>query len=540
MAGTFLHRLALLILLGIALPAMSVAQDEKPASVAPATLLAEALNAYRSGNFEEALAKYNQVLTIEPSSGDAHSGLVRVYLKQDKVEEADAAAKRGITANPTSTATQTAQGEVYFRKGDIAAAEQQFVKVINTGELNARAYLGLARIRSAISMHKKAKDLIDRAHAFDPSDPDIQRYWMATLKRPERIKMLEAYLAGPTNDDSDDRDSMKKYLELMKNREQNPNRKCKLVNKVPSTQTDLVPIMIDATHLHGYGLNVKFNDRNARLLLDTGASGITVKKSIAEKAGITKIVQTTIGGIGDKKDADAYIGLAESIQVGNLTFQNCMIAVTEKSIGPTMDGLIGSDVFADYLVGIDFTSQKLKLGELPKRPNESPATVASLNSVGTENENDGIAGPQDRYIAPEMQNYTKIFRFGHDLLIPTKVGDSASKLFLIDTGATTNGISPAAAKEVTKIHFEPGIQIKGMSGKVDKVFTADKAVLQFSRYRQENQEMISWDFSKLSRYTGVEVSGFLGFVTLRMFELKIDYRDGLVDFDFNNKLVYGK
>ena len=34
------------------------------------------------------------------------------------------------------------------------------------------------------------------------------------------------------------------------------------------------------------------------------------------------------------------------------------------------DGLIGADVFAAFLVDIDFPNQKLHLGELPKRPGE--------------------------------------------------------------------------------------------------------------------------------------------------------------------------
>src|SRR5581483_10069457 len=32
--------------------------------------------------------------------------------------------------------------------------------------------------------------------------------------------------------------------------------------------------------------------------------------------------------------------------------------------------------------------------------------------------------PRDRYIAPEMANWTKVFRFGHMLLVPTNVNES--------------------------------------------------------------------------------------------------------------------
>jgi hypothetical protein len=45
----------------------------------------------------------------------------------------------------------------------------------------------------------------------------------------------------------------------------------------------------------------------------------------------------------------------------------------------------------------------------------------------------------------------------------------------------------------------------------------------------------SLDLSTISRHTGTEVSGFLGFAMLRQLELKLDYRDGLVDFEYDPK-----
>ena len=86
----------------------------------------------------------------------------------------------------------------------------------------------------------------------------------------------------------------------------------------------------------------------------------------------------------------------------------------------------------------------------------------------------------DRYVAPEMKGYTPIFRFGHALLIPTKVNDSAPMLFLIDTGAFDNTITPAAAKQVTKISRDDNFKVKGINGEVKEVYRADKANLQFA------------------------------------------------------------
>jgi hypothetical protein len=145
------------------------------------------------------------------------------------------------------------------------------------------------------------------------------------------------------------------------------------------------------------------------------------------------------------------------------------------------------------------------------------------------------SGPQDRYVAPEMQSYTHVFRFGHDLLVPTAIGNVPTKLFLMDTGSLVNFISPAAAREVTKIHGDSDVIVEGLNGRVAKVYSANKAVLQFGHLRQENQDITAFDTTAISDDVGTEVSGFLGFVMLRMLDIKIDYRDALVDFQFDAK-----
>jgi hypothetical protein len=134
-----------------------------------------------------------------------------------------------------------------------------------------------------------------------------------------------------------------------------------------------------------------------------------------------------------------------------------------------------------------------------------------------------------------MRSFTHVFRFGHDLLVPTTIGKVPYKLFLLDTGSLVNFISPSAAREVTKVHGDDSVIVKGISGRVDKVYSANKAVLQFGHLRQENQDMTAIDTKQISDGVGVEISGFLGFTTLRMMDIKIDYRDALVDFKFDEK-----
>jgi len=514
--------------------------------------LTEALTLYRHGKLDDAAAKYQAIIQQDSKSGDAYAGLARTYLKQEKMPEAFEAAQKGVSVAPDSMAAHTTLGEALFRMAKMAEAEGEWIKVVNSGHADPRAYLGLARLYDAYSLFAKARTMINRAHDRDLNDPEIQRRWMGTLPRGERIKLLEEYLARPTNDDAEQRESLQRYLEYLKARAQQPSKSCRLVSKVKATEAPLEAMLIDPFHMHGYGLKVKVNGQSSRLLLDTGASGLLINRKMAEKAGLQRISASKISGVGDKEGANGYIAFADSIKVGDLEFQNCPIEVSEKRSIMDDDGLIGADVFSSFLVTIDFPNQKLKLSELPKRPNETEKEGVALQTAeeddpATEPEEHGDdksaekkpsslpAGPQDRYIAPEMQSYTKIFRFGHELLIPTRVGDALPKLFLIDTGGYTNMISADAAREVTKVHADSHTRIRGLNGTVNKVYTADKAVLQFSHFRQENQDLVAFDLSKISKHTGTEVSGILGFAMFQMLTMKIDYRDGLVDFEYDAK-----
>jgi tetratricopeptide (TPR) repeat protein len=514
--------------------------------------LGEATRLYRKGDFDGAVQKYQQLLQEKPNSPDIFAGLTHVYLKKKDVKEANDIITKGVQV-ADSPRVRVALGEVYFRQGKIREAEQEWVNVINSGHPEARAYLGLARVRHAISMYKSGQTMIDRAHQLDPTDPEIRKSWVGKLSRAERIKFLEEYLAGETNDDAETRAGMQHYLEYLKARAKDPRGACQLVSKTTTTETELIRLLADPTRLRGYGLSVMINGKKSRLLLDTGASGILINRNLAEKAGVTRLSDTDVWGIGEKGRRKGYVGVANSLKIGELEFQNCPVEVLEQRSVAEDDGLIGADVFSAFLVDIDFPYEKLHLRELPKRPDESAKTITlqtdeddsdasggepvdkTSETKAEKNARPAHPGPQDRYIAPEMKSYTQVFRFGHSLLVPTLIGDAPAKLFLLDTGAFNNIISSSAAGEVTKVHGDSRTTVRGISGSVKQVYRADKAVIQFGHLKQENQDLVAFDLKHVSDATGTEVSGILGFAMLHLLDIKIDYRDGLVDFSYDPK-----
>jgi len=194
---------------------------------------------------------------------------------------------------------------------------------------------------------------------------------------------------------------------------------------------------------------------------------------------VSKIVETKVWGIGNQGRRNAFVGIAESLKVGELEFHNCPIEVMDSRSVVGDAGLIGADVFEKFLVELDFPKEKLRLSELPKRPGEvgaelalddekddkaddSDSGAASTEDKPSEARSTGLSGPQDRYVSPEMKSYTTVYRFGHELLIPTRIGNAPYKFFLVDTGALMNAISPSAAREVTKVHEDTDMIVKGI------------------------------------------------------------------------------
>jgi tetratricopeptide (TPR) repeat protein len=511
--------------------------------------LAAAGEYFRKGSFDQAIAKYNEALQAGGQPGEAYAGLVRSYLKQEKLQDAAHALEKGLQAKPEDSGLKEAQAELLFRQGKIFDAEKIFVQVINAGRAPARAYLGLARVSSASGQYAREHRLLVRAHDLDPSDPDVQKEWMGTLPRRDRAQFLESYLAETHGDDAETERGLREYLEMLKARQNTPSANCRLVSDLTATETELLPLLSNTNHLRGMGLPVAINGQRSKLLLDTGAGGITINRRLADRARVQRLADVLLGGVGDKGVVSGYAAYADSIRVGQLEFRNCLLEVADKRSVADEEGLIGADVFQQFLIELDFPKRKLSLSPLPLRPGEprvKPSLAADNDEAGSESDLKAAGNdPQgarpappapkyfDRFIGPEMKGYEGVLRFGHMLLIDTKVNEVTGKLFLIDSGAFDDVITPEAARETTKIHGTSRLIVKGLSGEVNKVYITDtEVVLEFAGRRQPNIDMVSFDLSHISRSTGTEVSGILGFAILNFLNLKINYRDALVKFEY--------
>lgn len=514
----------------------------------------EADNAMMAGDYAKAEGLYQAALQKQAGDVDATVGLVHALLREQKVSEAADAVKDALEAAPKTAALVTLRGEVEFRRGELWLVEPTVIESYKIDPCNPRTRLLFARVAEASSRYATARQQILLAHQFDPEDPEIRLMWIETLPLQQRVAELEAYLATPSGDNAQQLAQLHADLDRWKKESGEPMRACRLVSAAATAEIPFIRLAGYAGHARAYGLEVGLNGAPTRLQIDTRGPGITVYRSAAEHAGLKRIG-------GEEKSAAPgpkanYTAVADSVKVGGLEFKDCVVNVIDTS-SPFDDGAgsIGFDVFSDFLVTADFPMRKLGLGPLPARPGEIAATLTLKTSAadydpleataeaakpaGKGAEAAGAApapktvGPFDRFIAPEMKDYTQIYRAGHDLILPTALGGETIKLFVPDATAIETSISSMTALDLPKVHEDKTKEYPGPGGKAQKVFFVDEINFNFAHVSQKLNGVYSTDTSWASKSDGTEVAGILGMnTTLILLTLHIDYRDGLLKAEY--------
>lgn len=489
--------------------------------------------AMMSGRAAEAESLYRAAVVKNPADEELTAGLVQALLAEQKVDEAAATVDVGLKKDPQSPALLTALAAVQHRQG----LPWEEAKTLNAAQAHGICYAPLHRALADYmrftSMYASALQQIQLAHQLDPYDPRIAREWRQTLPPAQRIAELKKYLAsaGDAGRGAGVAARSAKFELAMLEARQNAENGCHVV--APITKPTDIPFTAIAAGngaLRGWGLNIAVNGRKSQLLIDTGASGIYINSSLAKKAKLQPLAAREQYGIGDKGPQAGYMATADSIKIGKLEFRNCLVEVSDRRDVAGVDGLIGTDVFSQFLVTLDFPKLKLTLALLPPYPGGAELLEKLNMQAGSAVASS--AGPRDRYIAPEMKDWLEVYRRGDAFIIPGMMEGKRLGLFLIDTGANASAISTPAASAVAKIHVANGAHVTGVSGQVKDVYYASDFAVRFGNFEQKSARIPVFDLSGMSRSFGTEISGMLGEDTLSRLVVRIDYRDGLMKFEY--------
>jgi hypothetical protein len=436
----------------------------------------------------------------------------RTKLKEHDPDGAYEDLQKALAQKADSVELQALLGDVDYLRGEFTEAEMAFKSAIRLDSKCAPAWVGLGKVFQAASLRAQARLCYRTAYEADPRDLEAQRRYASTLTAAERLPMLESYLAKVG--DGGDPDIVSEVRQQIAELKWAGGRAMfALSSPMERTENKLSRLMHDANNVRGYALPVAFNGgKPLHLLVDSGAGGIVLNRKSAERAGLPRIADAKFGGIGDAGDRTGYTAMAETVQVGQVSFRNCPIVVSEKEPLTGQDGLIGTNIFSRFLVTLDLQKMVLRLDPLPKRQT-----------------------PEDDWSDPEkiaeFGGFTRFWHVGHDILLPTRVNGAKPVLFLIDTGGRFSLIDPTYARQFTGVRSEDLMTVRGASGKVAKVQSAEHLTFEFGHYRMPVSGVMAIPLTKVSHDTP-RMTGIFGAATLVNFRTQIDYRDGLINLEY--------
>ncbi|MEA2539650.1 MAG: hypothetical protein QOH35_1016 [Acidobacteriaceae bacterium] len=526
--------------------------------VASAHVNSPAQQAFLRGDYEEAVSLYRTEISRAPAGGPQRAqltaDLVRILLYQQKVAEAAAVIEPAVVSDPHSAPLDAALAAVQYRQGLPWKASRSATAAVTDDPCYARGHLILAKLFRLESLYSSEQHDIQAAYQLDPLDTEVRRAWILSLPLKDRVSSLKSYLVADTGEEARTRQNQQIYLENLETYLNGPRKDCRLVSSTASTEIPFTAFMSSATRIRAFGLDVKLNDKSSRLEINTDTYGIFVNRSVAERVGLKPLFPASSNSASDPEKQSGYTAYADSIRIGGLEFHNCVVRVRDRKVLGDFDGLIGMDVFSRFLVGLDYPMRKLTLSPLPRLPEDATTETPTLRTDGAP-ESQSAATPavnapgppntaaasrsaysslRNRYIAPEMKDYIPVYRVDQELLVPTSLNGGPNQLFLLDTGAWSTTVSPDSARSVTNLRSNDRVLVRS-NGKATPVYSADRVVFQFAALRQEVDNVSTFDTVPASRNAGLDIAGFLGFSTLRLLTIHIDYRDGLVKFDYDSQ-----
>jgi predicted aspartyl protease len=255
------------------------------------------------------------------------------------------------------------------------------------------------------------------------------------------------------------------------------------------------PLILVPTHVNGQG--------PFPFILDTGAGHSLVTPELAERLGLK--VEGTKEGHGAAGKLNVEMSTVETLAVGEAQVVNVPVAITGElhrigaAVGASIEGDVGYNFLKHFALTIDYGVQRLRLAQ-----GEPPRT-------------DSVAETPFRLAHPAKPL----------IVLPVTVNSEGPFPFALDTGTSVSALSEAVIQRLgiamsqTTTVTAGGGQLAAKVGQVRLMAVGDAV--------QKDVSVLAAGFLEmLSKVTGAQLDGILGYNFLREYTVTIDYPNAVL------------
>jgi tetratricopeptide (TPR) repeat protein len=147
-----------------------------------------------AGDYNGAIAVYQQAAALEPKNAKIHSGIGYLYAQQGNFPAALASYRRAIAINPNNSDFFYAVGYIKGNMGDTKGAKEAYRRAIQINRNNVSAYIGLGVTQSRMGDYQAASWAFAQAIKLDKNNAQTYEFMGQMYKQRRQNKQASNLL----------------------------------------------------------------------------------------------------------------------------------------------------------------------------------------------------------------------------------------------------------------------------------------------------------------------------------------------------------
>ncbi|AFZ27994.1 tetratricopeptide repeat protein [Cylindrospermum stagnale PCC 7417] len=157
-------------------------------------LLEEGRRLVNAGDYNGAIAIYQQAASLAPKNAKIYSGIGYSYAQQNNFPQALAAYRRAIAIDPNNGDFYYAVGYIKGNLGDTPGAKEAYRRSIQLNRNNVNAYLGLGVTQSTLGDYQSAMWAYEQAISLDKNNARTYELMGSMFKQRRQTKQANSVL----------------------------------------------------------------------------------------------------------------------------------------------------------------------------------------------------------------------------------------------------------------------------------------------------------------------------------------------------------